>query len=246
MLFGGGHSQLPVRFLNGFTLAEVLITLGVIGVVAAMTLPVLISKYRDRQYVTGLKKAVAILDNAYRLAIFENGGSNDFGYLEAEYVPLPPEEGSGVYNKNGNYNSDMLFKAMKSHLNVIKDCGKNSEDGCFPETLKSPFRDKTWSIVHNQGNSRRFFILSDGMSIGITPAYAYIDVNGLKGPNTLGIDVFQIALNENGIGWYDDGSNGSLECYTNEFTCSSWVMVNDNIDYIHCDDLNWKTKTKCK
>ena len=246
MLFGGGHSQLPVRHFSGFTLAEGLITLGIIGVVAAMTMPVLISKYRDRQYVVGLKKAVAILDNAYRLAIYENGGSNDFGYLEAEYVPLPPEEGTGVYDQNGKYNSDIFFQALSKHLNIMKDCGIDKGEECFPETIKSPFREQTWNLITKQGNSRRFFILSDGMSIGITPNYAYIDVNGLKAPNTLGIDVFQVALNENSIGWYDDGSNGTLKCYTNEFSCSSWVMVNDNIDYIHCDDLNWKTKTKCK
>lgn len=243
---GGGHSQLPVRHFSGFTLAEVLITLGIIGVVAAMTMPVLISKYRDRQYVVGLKKAVAILDNAYRLAIYENGGSNDFGYLEAEYVPLPPEEGTGVYDQNGKYNSDIFFQALSKHLNIMKDCGIDKGEECFPETIKSPFREQTWNLITKQGNSRRFFILSDGMSIGITPNFAYIDVNGLKAPNTLGIDVFQVALNENSIGWYDDGSNGTLKCYTNEFSCSSWVMVNDNIDYIHCDDLNWKTKTKCK
>ncbi len=229
-----------------FTLSEILITLGIIGAVAAMTIPVLVNKYRDRQYVTSLKKAVSILDNAYRLAIYENGGTNDFGYLDPEYVPLPPEEGSGVYNKNGNYNSDIFFQAMSKHLNIIKDCGKNSDEGCFPETIKSPFRDETWNLIDMQGKSRRFFILSDGMSIGITPSFAYIDVNGLKDPNTLGVDVFQIAFNDNSIGWYDDGSQGTLQCYSNEFTCSSWVIVNDNIDYIHCNDLNWKTKTKCK
>lgn len=103
---------------KAFTLAEVLITLGVIGVVAAMTLSVLINKYRERQYVVGLKKAVAIIDNAYRLAIYENGGSNDFGYLEAEYVPLPPEEGTGVYDKNASQNSEILFQKFSKHLNM--------------------------------------------------------------------------------------------------------------------------------
>lgn len=98
-------------------------------------------------------------------------------------------------------------------------------------------------------DARKFktiFVLSDGMSVGITPDFAYIDVNGLKRPNTLGIDVFQVALNKNGIGYYDDGSEGTLKCYTNEFTCSSWVILNENIDYVHCKDLNWKAKTKCK
>ena len=41
---------------NAFTLAEVLITLGIIGVVAAMTLPTLIQKYQDKSDYTHLKK----------------------------------------------------------------------------------------------------------------------------------------------------------------------------------------------
>ena len=231
---------------KGFTLAEVLITLGIIGVVAALTLPSLVVKYKEKQYVTALKKAVSILDNAYRLAIFENGGDNDVGYKPAEYDTLPSEEGNVVYDKNGNYNSDVLFQILSKHLNIIKDCGRKGDTGCFPEVITSPFNEKTWKLLQMQGNSRRFFVLSDGMSVGITPDFAYIDVNGLKRPNTLGIDVFQVALNKNGIGYYDDGSEGTLKCYTNEFTCSSWVILNENIDYVHCKDLNWKAKTKCK
>ena len=231
---------------KAFTLAEVLITLGVIGVVAAMTLPVLINKYRERQYVVGLKKAVAIIDNAYRLAIYENGGSNDFGYLEAEYVPLPPEEGTGVYDKNASQNSEILLQNFSKHLKIIKDCGKDRGEECFPKTIKSPFSDQTWDLITKQGYARRFVVLSDGMSIGLNKSYVYIDVNGLKNPNTVGIDIFQIALNKNGIGYYDDGSEGTLKCYTNEFACSSWVILNDNIDYIHCDDLSWNGKHKCK
>lgn len=95
---------------KGFTLAEVLITLGIIGVVAAMTLPSLIQKYRERQCVTALKKAVSVLDNAYRLFLFENGGDKELDYKDPHYVPLPPEEGTGVYDENGAYNSDIFFQ----------------------------------------------------------------------------------------------------------------------------------------
>ena len=100
---------------KAFTMAEVLITLGIIGIVAAMTLPSLVQKYRERQYVTALKKAVSVLDNAYRLFLFQNGGNKELGYKEPSYVPLPPEEGTGVYDENGNYNSDIFFNEMKTH-----------------------------------------------------------------------------------------------------------------------------------
>lgn len=49
---------------NGFTLAEVLITLGIIGVVVAMTIPTLISKYKHKEYETRFKKAYSMLAQA--------------------------------------------------------------------------------------------------------------------------------------------------------------------------------------
>ena len=59
-----------------FTLAEVLITLGIIGVVAAMTLPTLIQNHKKQTYVNQLKKVVNTLGNAVQMAIADEGVSN--------------------------------------------------------------------------------------------------------------------------------------------------------------------------
>ena len=56
-----------------FTLAEVLITLGVIGVVAAITIPGLMTKYRHHVMETNLAKFVSIINQAVRMSIAENG-----------------------------------------------------------------------------------------------------------------------------------------------------------------------------
>ena len=63
---------------KGFTLAEVLVTLGVIGVVSAITLPTLIKNYN--KYVTAqrLKKAYSEIQNAVRLSTIENGEPNQW------------------------------------------------------------------------------------------------------------------------------------------------------------------------
>ena len=58
---------------KGFTLAEVLITLGIIGVVAAMTIPTLIANTRSQQYRSTLKKTIATLSNAARMAQAQYG-----------------------------------------------------------------------------------------------------------------------------------------------------------------------------
>lgn len=58
---------------KAFTLAEVLITLGIIGIVAAITIPSLITKYQQRETVPKLKDTYSIIANAVRLSEEENG-----------------------------------------------------------------------------------------------------------------------------------------------------------------------------
>ena len=61
------------KFKNAFTLAEVLITLAVIGVVAAMTIPVLIQNYKKRVATVRLKKFVSVMEQAIKLSEIDNG-----------------------------------------------------------------------------------------------------------------------------------------------------------------------------
>lgn len=63
----------------GFTLAEVLITLGIIGVVAAMTMPSLIANHQEKVTVTKVKKVYSILSQAYLIAVEEYGTPDEWG-----------------------------------------------------------------------------------------------------------------------------------------------------------------------
>lgn len=83
-----------IKSEKGFTLAEVLITLGIIGVVAAMTLPALVHKYRTQVVETRLKKFYTIMNQAVKMSELTNGefkywGSSFQGYdndsIEAWY-----------------------------------------------------------------------------------------------------------------------------------------------------------------
>ena len=65
---------------KAFTLAEVLITLGVIGVVAAMVLPTLISEYQERVWIVRLKHSVAVLAQAYLMASKDHGVSAEWNH----------------------------------------------------------------------------------------------------------------------------------------------------------------------
>ena len=74
-----GRARVGVKQKVAFTLAEVLITLGIIGVVAALTLPSLIQKQHEKETVAKVKKAYSILSQAYLSANTEFGSFDQWG-----------------------------------------------------------------------------------------------------------------------------------------------------------------------
>ena len=67
-----------MRKISAFTMSEVLITLGVIGVVAAMTLPVVIKKYQQYTMLNKLKSAYSLINQAVKMSEIDNGLKNTF------------------------------------------------------------------------------------------------------------------------------------------------------------------------
>ena len=94
--------------ISGFTLAEVLITLGIIGVVAALTMPALITNYQKQQTINTLKKSYSILQQAIKLSELKN---DDTQYWE--YTLGAKEFGYG-YQDFGEYNRDVITTSQKS------------------------------------------------------------------------------------------------------------------------------------
>ena len=90
---------------SAFTLAEVLITLAVIGIVAAMTIPTLINKYQEKVTVTKVKKMYSTLNQAVKLAEVDNG-------------PV------ATWNLPGytNGGSQMFYSYLQPYLRVTKEC----------------------------------------------------------------------------------------------------------------------------
>ena len=92
------NSDMKHHYKNkqGFTLAEVLITLGIIGVVAALTLPVLISNYRKSIVETRLKRVSSVLSNVMQFAVNDNGESKNWEtvnskiFIERYLIPYLP------------------------------------------------------------------------------------------------------------------------------------------------------------
>lgn len=68
----------------GFTLAEILITLGIIGIVAALTVPMFVERYREKVIVNKLKKFYSSYSQAFAMAVAENGTVDTWGLIDRE------------------------------------------------------------------------------------------------------------------------------------------------------------------
>jgi len=174
-----------------FTLAEVLITLGIIGVVAAMTIPVLVKEANSIALKTAYKKAYSVASQAYNTSINENGG------------------GFGGYTFSTTL-SYTKYDAVKSKLKVIQSCdyGSGANGKCWPSQgvgLKGYLVPgcSGWSNSGGYQNTNTSFVSSDGM---FWMLYSYstttgadmlaVDVNGEKGPNDWGKDVYIFVMDD--------------------------------------------------
>lgn len=193
--------KLNIKFKGihyGFTLAEVLITLGIIGIVAAMTLPTLIQNNRNKELQTGLKRSYSIISQALDM-------------YQAEYGERIKADGSLKHLELGKY--------LKKYLKVIRDCGyahtgdstPENSMGCIPNSAASRKEGSFYKTLNSKNyiNLDPFddsqFILNDGSIILIeNPGsgeilYISADVNGYKKkPNKLGHDLFMFQINEEG------------------------------------------------
>lgn len=80
-----------------------------------------------------------------------------------------------------------------------------------------------------------------------------VDINGVRPPNQVGKDTFAFVITKEGIvphGTQDDTMyKFSTKCLAkpgDSWGCTAWVIVNENMDYLHCNDLDWNGKTSCK
>lgn len=246
---------------DAFTLAEVLITLGIVGVVAAMTLPELTAKYKDKQTVSQLKKVYSSLNQAVQLAKEDNG-------------PIESWDLVGFFSPEGAKN---LIEILTPYLKVTKYCSNRTEN-CVPDMYYYPDM-KTYMNLNSDTRTGKA-VLADGTIFMVRTrakncddntiaveqikdqkfknycAWMLVDINGFKKPNALGRDLFAFNLFSSGV--YPAGvPNDKILSFeelckditqggSRGFGCTAWVIYNENLDYLYCDDLDWNSKTHCK
>lgn len=146
----------------GFTLAEVLITLGIIGVVAAMTIPSLMNQTGQAEFKTGMKKALSVLNQAITMNVALDG--NDFSSLTTT-----------VTNQSGS-----LYNMFVTRMNIVNTGGSSAIGGPF-DPAKS-----NYTLFFNDGMAITF-PQSASSCTSAAPCNLVVDVNGIKKPNQLSL-----------------------------------------------------------
>ena len=172
-----------------FTLAEVLITLGIIGVVAAMTMPTLINKTQNKQLQTAFKVAYSTFSQAVMNMREERGpGIKDY-YAVQEL----DENGNFVSYPHRNEFYEDFYKYSK--LKVIGECNYTGKIMNYNRTAEA------YTAYIGAGTEKLKDALSNGMCSNVLvnggALQIAFDVNGTKGPNQLGHDIFYFNLDEN-------------------------------------------------
>lgn len=192
------------RRYKAFTLAEVLITLGIIGVVAAMTIPTLMNKTNDAEFKTALKKAYSTLNQVSQRAAFENGGSL------AGFDTLPHISASA------DTNSEYFMEMFLAYVNPVKVC-YTGDTSCSKGEIDYKTHDgSAWpagwivspgtfpAIVLNDGSIWYFWAASTNCdSDRITDrnnccGHIRVDTNGFKLPNKTASDFWEFEVGAEG------------------------------------------------
>lgn len=259
------------KILNAFTLAEVLITLAIIGIVAALTIPAIVQRYQERVTVTKLKKAYSLLNQAYQMAVIDHGTYDQWGMINAEY----DEEGNMTNMDEFKNTYANTWKILSPYLKVVASCDF-TKARCPDMFLEDYDRNNLDGTFRTKGLTNETGILiADGLlfncgfvesaectsSRGSSKALKNVcgDFSVKIGPKksvyTLGKDEFYFYITKYGI--YPTGTSEET-IYTfsntcnlksssnrNGYGCSAWVIMNGNMDYLHCDDLSWDGKKSC-
>ena len=154
---------------RGFTLAEVLITMGIIGVVAALTIPSLSTAYQKRVMTTQLQKAYAEISQAAGMVVADEM-TNDFRTSRAV--------------RNNRF-IDKYLTGSYTYISGPYEYVDGGGDFYLQNELGDNYQCK-------QTKAGAVFCMANGQSHG------FLDVNGAKGPNSIGRDAFSIGFNKSG------------------------------------------------
>ncbi len=195
----------------GFTLAEVLITLGIIGVVAAITIPNMINNSKAAKLRSQFLKAHSSVQQAYRLML-------------ADDISIDPKD----YSTHGTF-----YKMYMNYFQGVTDCGAKDTSiaqknrPCYKNS-DTPYKTFTGSNVASTWFDDGQLALQDGTLVLIenyqNRLWVSVDINGYNNkPNIWGYDLFTFEVLEGGLtAMGSDGTSYSdMDNYCNTFSTNT-------------------------
>ena len=185
---------------RGFTLSEILVTLGIIGVISAITVPAVMSNFQKKTYEVGIKKAYNTVNTAIGT------------YMAAEDIDDLSNAKFIVSDKDKQ--KEELEKFAKRYFKVVKTC--TDYGACFSDKIYSLDRSENETMSKlAETRCTLSVVLADGISMcfkapsskpaaaadGTVPTVLSIDVdtNGNSTPNTAGRDLFTMVVDCDGV-----------------------------------------------
>ena len=208
---------------KAFTLAELLIALTIVGVVAILTVPHVVKNAFTRANVAVLQQTYTKVSETLQSLMLEER----IQILDDLDLPLSDED------------ETQSHAFMKKYFDISKDCG-DSSSGCFAASYKDIEDGSSRGDMFVKNDSETFFVLANGAAVALTAdiaGYLYIDVNNVEAPNVLGRDLFVLYIDQKGAVSADSDVDGSITNIAED--CKSfegyWVSC---FEYLQSN--NWK------
>lgn len=252
---------------KSYTILDTLLTLAIIGVVAVFIIPTLTKKWQEVHTVAAVKEAYSILDNAFKQAISNYGLVKDWSWTSSEMWK---------HEINGNFLGERLSKYMK----VEEYCG-TKKGRCFIANkgtwiyYKNLNGESSGIATDGQNLTGGRTLLKNGITIAYKCSYPkgakyyfgnltdanadnfigeiLVDINGIKGPNRFGYDIFFFGYGSNGLLLRPKFTNSNYTgvfnlgycSFTNKFNkndngiaCATWILLKGNTDYKY-REISW-------
>lgn len=238
------HSNADLQKKAAFTLAEVLITLGIIGVVAAVTLPTLVANYQKTVWVNQLKKTYSTLNEGFKQIVANEGCTT------LECAGLSGTGGHTGFDFSNANTKEKFVKEFKLENVFVGKPPSNSIYNYKVKTLsgyESSFQE--YYIPDNEyslsGTTTSGEIISIVIAAWLGPIIV-VDINGLKSPNTIGRDIFMFSYfdyndsvmvvpfySRNHINWYltFDYIDPTTETERIQTVNSSCSVIDESTDF---------------
>lgn len=195
-----------------FTLTEVMITVGIIGVISALTVPTLMSNYQRKALAVQIRKTANNIASAADL--------------------LMTEESKNKFSATSGYKDLDAFITQK--FKVLKTCESDDATECFAsENYQSIDNSKTFAFTC----AGKSYVLADSSAVCLTIDDTYkpsvtvtTDVNGSEGPNIAGRDLFMFTINAN---------TGAIEEAGDQSDCTSEATGKGCYDLL-VNENNWQ------